>query len=179
MAEFEGHTRLICDALGIGWQTAFDLTIEKSPIGDSGNMTRDWNGKKVNLADPMLKLYEIRISSGSDDWRPPALMKMFPGTEFSIITPDDDCVIIPVGGTTAIFERDVHDARALTMGFDDVAHTVSGQSVVLDAPAAAPVRVYARIRFDVMVTEPWRKGFREAEKAYSWQITTEEVGGFL
>ncbi|MBX5111955.1 hypothetical protein HJB51_28920 [Rhizobium lentis] len=178
MAEFEGHTRLICDALGIGWQTAFNLTVEKSPIADSGQMTRTWNGGKINLADPMFRLYEIRISSGADDWRPPALLKMWPGTELTIITPDEDGVVIPVGGTTAVFERDIHEARALTMRFDDVAHTVVGQTVVLDAPAAEPVRVFAMLRHDVMVTEPWRKTFREADTSYSWQLATEEVGGF-
>lgn len=177
MAVFEGHTKLLCPALGIGWQTALNLDVELSPIAGSANIVRDWNGRAVNLADPMFRLFSIRISSGADDLRPPALAKMWPGETFTIVPPGETCVIIPVGSSTAIFPRTVHAARALTLGFLDVANSIAGKTVTLSVPATEPVRVFATMEHEVMVTEPWRQSFREADAQYSWQIVTEEVGG--
>lgn len=178
MTEFQGHTKLLCPALGIGWQTALNLNVELSPISGSANMTRNWNGGVVNLADPEFRLYAIRISSGADDMRPPALSNMWPGETFMIVPPGELCVAIPVGSTTAVFPRKVHEARAISLGFDDIAHFVTNKTVTLSAPATEVVRVYARLEHEVMVTEPWRQSFREADAQYSWQLPTEEVGGF-
>ncbi|MBB3521005.1 MULTISPECIES: hypothetical protein [unclassified Rhizobium] len=178
MAEFEGHTKLLCPALGIGWQTAFNLSVEMQPISGSAIMTRDWNGKMVNLADPMFRLYAIRISSGADDLRPPALAGMWPGEVFTVVPPSELCVVIPVGSSTAIFPRQIHTARAITLGFDHVAMTFADKTATLSAPATEVVRVYATMEHEVMVIEPWQQTFREAEAQYSWQISTEEVGGF-
>jgi hypothetical protein len=178
MADYEGHTKILAPALGIGWQTAFNLSIEMSPISGSASMTRDWNGRMVNLADPMFRLFAIRISSGADDLRPPALANMWPGETFTIVPPSEVCVVIPVGSSTAIFPRKIHSARALTLGFDKVAQSFADKIVTLAAPATEPVRVFARMEHEVMVTEPWQQTFREAEAQYSWQLPTEEVGGF-
>jgi hypothetical protein len=160
--EFKGHTKLYCPKLGIGWQTALNISVELSPIASSANIVRTWNGGAVNLADPMYRLYALRISSGADDMRPPALANMWPGEEF----------------TTAVFPRKVHSARVLTLGFTDVAHTFANKTVTLSAPATEVVRVYARLEHEVMVTEPWRQTYQEADAQYSWQLGTEEVGGF-
>lgn len=178
MAEFEGHTKLLCPALGIGWQTALNLNVEMSPIAESAHITRNWNGGLVDLADPMFRLYAIRISSGADDMRPPALARMWPGETFTIVPPGELCVVIPVGSSTAVFPRKIHEARAITLGFDAVAHTISDKTVTLSAPAVETIRVYASMEHEVMVTEPWRQSFREADAQYSWQLATEEVGGF-
>ncbi|WP_139112688.1 hypothetical protein [Hoeflea olei] len=179
MAQYEGHTKLLCPALGIGWQTALNLSVELSPISGSAAIERDWNGRAVNLADPMFRLYAIRLSSGADDMRPPALANMWPGETFTIVPPGEVCVVIPAGGSTAIFPRTIHSARALTLGFDDIAHSFAAKTVTLSAPATEAVRVYARLEHEVMVVEPWRQSFQEAEAAYSWQLATEEVGGIL
>lgn len=178
MAEFEGHTKLLCPALGIGWQTALNLNVELSPISGSANMTRNWNGGIVNLADPQFRLYEIRISSGYDDMRPPALANLWPGETFTIVPPGELCVVIPVGSSTAVFPRKIHSTRAITLGFEDVAHSFSAKTLTQSAPATEIVRAYASMEHEVMVTEPWRQSFREAEAQYSWQLPTEEVGGF-
>lgn len=179
MTEYEGHTKLLCPALGIGWQTALNLSVELSPISGSAAIERDWNGRAINLADPMFRLYSIRISSGADDMRPPALANMWPGETFTIVPPGEICVVIPAGSSTAIFPRTVHSARALTLGFDDVAHSFAGKTVTLSNPAAETVRVYVRLEHEVMVTEPWRQSYQEAEATYSWQLPTEEVGGIF
>ncbi|WP_107675016.1 hypothetical protein [Agrobacterium sp. LAD9] len=178
MAEFEGHTKLLCPALGIGWQTALNLSVEMSPISGSANITRTWNGGIVNLADPMFRLYAIRISSGADDMRPPALANLWPGETFSIVPPGELCVVIPVGSSTALFPRKVHEARALTLGFEDIPFTFSGKTITLSSAATEPVRVFARLQYEVMVWEPWDITFNEADAQYSWQLVTEEVGGF-
>ncbi len=178
MDEFQGHTKLLCPALGIGWQTAFNLSVELAPISGSANMERDWNGKMVNLADPMFRLFALRISTGADDLRPPALANMWPGETFTIVPPLETCVMIPAGSSTAIFPRKVHSARALTLGFDTVEKTFAEKVVTLTSPATETIRVYATMEHEVMVTEPWQQTFREAEAAYSWQMPTEEVGGF-
>jgi hypothetical protein len=176
--EFKGHTKLYCPKLGIGWQTALNISVELSPIASSANIVRTWNGGAVNLADPMYRLYALRISSGADDMRPPALANMWPGEEFTLVPPGEICVVIPVGGSTAVFPRKVHSARVLTLGFTDVAHTFANKTVTLSAPATEVVRVYARLEHEVMVTEPWRQTYQEADAQYSWQLGTEEVGGF-
>jgi len=178
MSEFKGHTRLLCAELGIGWQTALNLSVELSPIASSASIVRDWNGRAHNLADPAFRLYEIRISSGADDMRPPALANLWPGEEFLIVPPGEICVVIPVGGSIAVFERKIHSARAITLGFDSVPCTTSDKTVTLSSPATEVVRVYARLEHEVMVTEPWRQSLREADAQYSWQLATEEVGGF-
>lgn len=179
MAQYEGHTKLLCPALGIGWQTALNLSVELSPIAESAAIERDWNGRAVNLADPMFRLFAIRISSGADDMRPPALANLWPGDTFTIVPPGETCAIIPAGGSTAIFPRTIHSARALTLGFDDVAHSFAEKTVTLSSPATETVRVYARQEHEVMVTEPWRQSLQEAEASYSWQLATEEVGGIF
>ncbi|MGO7273943.1 hypothetical protein ACCT18_01395 [Rhizobium ruizarguesonis] len=178
MPEFQGHTKLLCPALGIGWQTALNLSVELSPIQGSASIARTWNGGAVNLADPAFRLYAIHISSGADDLRPPALARMWPGETFTIVPPGELCVVIPVGSSTAVFPRAIHEARALTLGFNDVAHTFADKTVTLSSPATEVVRAYASMEHEVMVTEPWRQSFREADAQYSWQLATEEVGGF-
>lgn len=177
MSEFEAHTKLIAPALGIGWQTALNVDCEITPISGSANIVRDWNGAAVNLADPLFRLFRITLSC-SDDLRPPALANMWPGETFTLVPPQEVCIVIPTGSTTAVFPRTVHSARALTMAFEDVSFTQSSKTVTLAAPATEPVRVYARMEHEVMVFEPWQQSVREADAVYSWQLVTEEVGGF-
>ncbi len=176
MTEYRTPTEILAPDLGIGWQTGFDLTVEMSPIAASANIVRNWNGRAKNLVDPEFQLLAIRISSG-EDMRPPALAEMWPGTVFSIVPPNEVMRVIPVGGTAAVFSRPVHSARALTMTFDDVQASVSGKTVTLSAPATEPVRVYARLQYEVIVTEPWRETYREAAATSQWQLSTEELGG--
>lgn len=176
MTEYTTPTEILAPALGLGWQTGFDLSVELSPIAASANIVRNWNGIAKNLVDPEFRLFALRISSG-DDMRPPALADMWPGTVFSIVPPNELMRVIPVGGTAVTFSRPVHSARALTMGFDDVSSSIAGKTVTLSAPATEPLRVYARLQYEVIVTEPWRETYREAEAASQWQLATEEVGG--
>ncbi|MBB4064056.1 hypothetical protein [Gellertiella hungarica] len=173
---YEAPTKILAPDLGIGWQTGFELSVEMSPIAQSANIIRNWNGVAKNLAEEEFRLFAIKINSNAD-FRPPALANMWPGTVFSLVPPNEVCVIIPVGGTTAVFPRNVHEARALTMAFDDVGHTVSGKTVTLSAPAIVPVRVYARLEYTVMVTEPWSETYQEATADSQWQLSTEELGG--
>ncbi len=173
---FQTTTKLLAPELGLGWQTALNLSVEIQPIAYSANLSRDWNGKLVDMSDPMFRLYEIRISA-DDDMRPATLSQMWPGSTFSIVPPAEIGLVIPAGSSTAIFERTVHSARALTYDFTNVGFTISDQTVTLDTPATEPVRVYARLQYDVMVTEPWRSSYRESEALYSWSLVTEEVGG--
>ncbi len=176
MNEYTTPTEILAAALGLGWQTGFDLSVELSPIAASANIVRNWNGIAKNLVDPEFRLFAIRISSG-DDMRPPALANLWPGTVFSIVPPNEVMIVIPTGGTAAVFPRAVHSARALTMGFDDVSSSINGKTVTLSAPATEPVRVYARQQYEVIVTEPWRETYREVEAASQWQLATEELGG--
>lgn len=178
MTEYSSPTSTIAAALGIGWQTGFDLSIEMAPIAASANIVRNWNGRAKNLVDPEFRLYGIRITSG-DDMRPPALEDMWPGTVFTIVPSNELMRVIPVGGTAAVFSRPVHSARALTMSFDDVSSSIGGKTVTLSAPATEPVRVYARLQYEVMATEPWRETYREATATSQWQLATEELGGMI
>lgn len=178
MAVFEGHTKILAPDLGIGWQTALNLTVRFSPIASSAKLDRDWNAASVDLADPMFRLYRITLSSGADDMRPPALADKWPGTAFSLVPPGELSLVIPTGGTTAVFERTIHEARALTLGFEDIPFTFSGKTITLSSAATEPVRVFARLQYEVMVWEPWDITFNEADAQYSWQLVTEEVGGF-
>jgi hypothetical protein len=179
MSEYEPLTTLIAPALGIGWQSGTDLTVDVQPIAASGNIVRNWNGIAKNLADPEFRLFAIRISSGEGEYRPPALANMWPGATFTIVPPNEYALLIPTGGTTAVFPRLVHSARALTLGFDDVEFTVSGKSVTLSSPATEPVRVYARWIHEVMVIEPWTESYQERIAESRWSLSTEEVGGII
>lgn len=176
MNDYSTTTEILAPDLGFGWQTGFDLSVELSPIAASAHIVRNWNGIAKNLADPEFRLFSLRISSG-DDMRPPALANMWPGTVFSIVPPNEIMIVIPTGATAAVFPRAVHSARALTMGFDDVSSSISGKTVTLSAPASEPVRVYARLQYEVIVTEPWRETYREAAATSQWQLLTEELGG--
>jgi len=176
MTGYTSPTAILAPALGFGWQTGFDLSVELSPIAASARIVRNWNGIAKNLVDPEFRLFALRISSG-DDMRPPALANMWPGTVFSIVPPNELMIVIPTGGTSAVFPRSVHSARALTTGFDDISSSISGKTVTLSAPAVEPVRVYARLQYEVIVTEPWRETYREADASSQWQLMTEELGG--
>jgi hypothetical protein len=176
MIEYSAPTKILAPDLGIGWQTGFDLSVELSPIAASANIVRNWNGRAKNLVDPEFRLFALQITSG-DDMRPPALADMWPGTVFSVVPPNELMIVIPTGGTAAVFPRTVHSARALTMGFDDVSSSIAGKTVTLAAPATQPVRVYARLQYEVIVKEPWRETYREASASSQWQLMTEELGG--
>lgn len=176
MPEYSTPTEILAPNLGIGWQTGFDLSVELSPIAASANIVRNWNGVAKNLVDPEFRLFALRLTSG-DDMRPPALAGMWPGTVFSIVPPNEVMLVIPVGGSAAIFPRAIHSARALTMSFEDVESSSAGKTVTLTAPATEPVRVYARLQYQVIVTEPWRETYREAAASSQWQLVTEELGG--
>lgn len=176
MAEYSTPTEILANDLGIGWQTGFDLSVELSPIAASANIVRNWNGRAKNLVDPEFRLFALQITSG-DDMRPPALADMWPGTVFTIVPPNEVMLVIPTGGSAAAFPRTVHSARALTMAFDDMPSSIGGKTVTLSAPATEPVRVYARLQYEVIVTEPWRETYREAAATSQWQLMTEELGG--
>ena len=176
MTEYSTPTEILAPDLGFGWQTGFNLSVELSPIAASANIVRNWNGRAKNLVDPEFRLFAIRISSG-DDMRPPALANMWPGTVFSIVPPNELMIVIPTGSTAAVFPRAIHSARALTMDFEDISSSIGGKTVTLSSPATVPVRVYARLQYEVMVTEPWRETYQEAAATSQWQLMTEELGG--
>jgi len=183
MATYRSPTTLICSNLAVGWQTGFDLTIDINPIAESAAMERTWNGRLVNLADDAFKLFEVRISSGEGDMRPPALDEMWPGKVFSLVPPVgcEHSSRIAQGGTTRTLIRDPHpgSVRCLDLGFVDIPFTVSGRVVTLDAPAETPVRIYYRPVFELMVYAPYSKSQRETRAEAAWSIQAQEVGGEL
>ncbi|WP_024315781.1 hypothetical protein [Rhizobium favelukesii] len=170
-------TKLIAADLGIGWQTGLDLTIEMSPIAASANMKRNWNGRAKNLATAEFMLYGFRISSGEGEQLPPALSSLWPGHIFSLVASNEVMVVIPTGSSTAVFPRNIYSARGLTFDSHAVAGSFSGKTFTLPAPATEPVRVYARLQYEVIVWEPWRETYREAQAQTSWQLYVEELGG--
>ncbi|WP_428427325.1 hypothetical protein [Pararhizobium sp.] len=181
MSEQQSPTKIICDRLAIGWQTGFDLSVTITPIAASGDIERNWNGKYVDLSEPEFRLFSVRITSGDAEMRAPALARLWPGTVFTIVpsTPFED--MIPVGGTTVVFERLIHpgSVRCLDLEFNDVPFTVVGRTVTLSSPAATPVRVSARYELEVIVTEPWSITDQETKASVSWSLGTEEVGGII
>lgn len=174
-------TKLIAPDLALGWQSGADLTFTVRPISEASEMARSWNGKAVNLGSSEFRLYSIRISSGAGEHRMPALSRMWPGTEFSIVPPLALGDVIPTGVQSRTLERTPYapSVRCLSLGFEDVPFTLVGNVLTLAAPAAAPVRIYYQPVLEVVVTEPWEATLREQAVDVSWSLTCEEVGGEL
>lgn len=172
-------TQLIAPDLALGWQSGADLTFTLRPVSEAAEMDRTWNGRKVNLASDEFRLYSVRISSGSAEYRMPALAEMWPGTQFSIVPPLRLGDVIPTGSQSRTLGRTPYapSVRSLTLDFIDVPFTLDGNVVTLAAPATAPVRIYYQPELQVMVTEPWEATLREKDADVSWSMTCEEVGG--
>ncbi|MGO8083480.1 hypothetical protein [Rhizobium leguminosarum] len=172
-------TALICTDLAIGWQTGFDITSEMGSISEAGDMTRSWNGRKVNLAMPEFRLYYVRISSGQGEVRSPALSRMWPGTVFTMVPINELPDVIPTGMQSRTLERDPHPGsiRCVDPEFNAIPFAVDGRVVTLAAPAATPVRIYFRPVLTLIVTAPWKETFREAGAEVSWSLECEELGG--
>lgn len=174
-------SKLIAPDLALGWQSGADLTFTVRPISESAQMERTWNGKKVDLGSPEFRLYSIRISSGSAEYRMPALSRMWPGTVFSVVPPLALGDVIPTGSQSRTLERTPYalSVRCLTLGFEDVSFTLDGDVVTLSSPAVTPVRIYYQPVLEVVVTEPWEATLREQAADVSWSLTCEEVGDIL
>lgn len=171
---------LICTDLAMGWQTGLDLEIEMKPIAESGDIRRTWNGKAVNLADPAFSLFEVRIRSGEQEQRTPALSQLWPGTVIQLVPPLALADRIATGGTARTLARDPYlpSLRVLDLGYNnDVEHSVAGRVVTLASAALAPIRIYYRPVLNLMVTEPWSVSGREMRGEVSWDLTCQEVGG--
>lgn len=79
-------TTLISTELQPGWGSFLNLSCEVEPIAESAEMVRDWNGRLMNLADPLFQLYRIRLFS-DDEILPAAVGGLWPGTVLSVVTP--------------------------------------------------------------------------------------------
>lgn len=174
-------TTLICPDLAVGWQSCQDLSVEISPIAESADMTRTWNGVGVNLAAPEFQLYAVRLTSGAAELRSPALSRLWPGSAFQLVPPSEFGDFIADGNDSCTLLRDPYpgSVRCLTAGFDDVAFSVLDRVVTLDAPASGLVRVYYRPVLYLMVWAPWSETFRERDAEVSWSLETQEYGAPL
>ncbi|SPL65062.1 hypothetical protein [Ochrobactrum soli] len=184
MAAFPITTTLISDDLAIGWQTALGLTVDFSPIEDSAQIVRSWNGQARNLAAEEFKLFQCTISS-SDDMRPPALSHMWPGSTFTIIPPCEFSDAIQPGAQSRtlirypykVDETGYTSIRCLTKNFEPVPFTVWNKVITLAAPATETVRIFYRPWIDLFVTEPWSVSSHEQNATVQWSLTAEEIGG--
>lgn len=180
MSEFEITTTLISADLAIGWQTALGLTVELSPIEESAHIVRSWNGRARNLAAPEFQLFACTISS-SEDMRPPALSRMWPGATFSIVPPAELSDVIQPGATSRTLIRPAYSGsvRCVTRTYEPVPFSLTGDRIVaLTAPATEPVRIYFRPILNLFVTEPWSTSTHEQNAEVSWSLTAEEEGFF-
>lgn len=172
-------TALVSTDLALGWQSGMDLSCSIEPIAESGDMTRTWNGRKVNLAMPEFRLYSVRISSGQGEVRSPALSQLWPGTVFTLVPTNELGDALSVGTQSRTLVRDPYpgSVRCVDAAFEPVAFAVVGRVVTLAAPATTPVRIYFRPILTLMVTAPWQESFREAAAEVSWSLECEELGG--
>jgi len=180
MTEYPITTTLISADLAIGWQTALGLSVEMSPIEESAHIVRSWNGRARNLAADEFKLLACTISS-SEDMRPPALSRMWPGSTFTMVPPSELSDVIQPGATSRTLIRPVYagSVRCVTRTFSPVPFTLIGDRIVsLSAPATEPVRIYYRPILNLFVTEPWSISTHEQNAEVSWSLTAEEEGFF-
>lgn len=170
---------LICTDLALGYQSGLDLTVDMRPISTSADMRRTWNGRLLNLADPAFRLFQVRLSSGDEEIRAPALSRLWPGTEFDIVPPSELGDMIAPGGTSRTLQRTPHipSLRVYDLEFNAVPFVISGKVLTLTSPAATAVRIYYRPELHCMVTEPWSISTRASRASVSWDLMSEEVGG--
>lgn len=165
-------TALVCTDLALGWHSALDLTCTLSPVDESADIRRTWNGKAVNLAAAEFRLFAVEIASGESEMRAPALGRLWPGSILWISPTVDLGEYIAVGETSITLQRTplAGSVRCLTLGFEDVAHTVDGDVVTLAAPATGAIRVYYRPVLECIVTEPWSISDRKRRAEVSWSF---------
>ncbi|MDH0123308.1 hypothetical protein ABE562_04920 [Brucella intermedia] len=180
MTDYPITTALISTDLAIGWQTALGLTVELTPIEESAHIIRSWNGRARNLAADEFKLLACTISS-SEDMRPPAISRMWPGATFTMVPPAELSDVIQPGATSRTLIRPAYPGtvRCVTRTYEPVPFTLIGDRIVsLTAPATEPVRVYFRPILNLFVTEPWSTSTHEQNAEVSWSLTAEEEGFF-
>ncbi|MGN8152536.1 hypothetical protein ACTJK5_09705 [Agrobacterium sp. 22094] len=172
-------TALMCTDLALGWQSGMDLSCSIEPISASGDITRTWNGRAVNLAMPEFRLFSVRISSGQSEVRSPALSQLWPGTVFQLVPLNELGDALAVGTQSRTLVRDPHpgSVRCVDAAFEPIEFSVVGRVVTLAAPATSPIRIYYRPILTLMVTAPWQETFREAAAEVSWSLEGEELGG--
>jgi hypothetical protein len=178
MTDFPIMTTLISADLAMGYQTALGLTVDISPIEESANIVRSWNGRARNLSAPEFQLFSCTISS-SEDIRPPALSNMWPGATFTLVPPAELSDVIQQGASSRTLIRNPHpgSVRCLTKNFVAVPFSVSGRVVTLSSAATESVRIYYRPILKLFVVEPWQTSTHELKAEVSWSLTAEEEGG--
>jgi hypothetical protein len=168
---------MICADLAVGWFTGLGMTDTYSPIAESADMVRSWNGRAKNLADEEFQLYRFRISS-SKDGVPPALSRLFPGQLLNIVPSSQFGDYIGVGGSSRTLVRQPHavTVRCLDLDWNDIPFTVAGKVVTLAEAATKPVRIFYRPELEVFVWEPWTVTTDEHQAEVSWDLVVEETG---
>lgn len=138
-------TTLIADALQPGWSSFHGLNCEIEPIQDSAEIERDWNGRAIVMADPLFRLYRIRLFADGEH-KPAALGGLWPGEIIPLVVP-------PVYLAGSIDRASYGDPQVL--------------------PDERTYRRYQFK--DMMVMEPWRIAEDEAGVRVRWEIVLEEL----
>ena len=170
-------TRLILPGIPLGWQTGLNIRENLQAI-EFGELRRTVNGTLLNLIPIEFRKYSLTISS--DDMRPPALSRLWKGTELNGVVPVSELGdFILMGGTSRTLERTPYAGSVRLLGPDGlpaaVPFTINGKIVTLTGAAPFDLRIYYRPVLRMLVSAAWTNAETERSAVSSWTLPLEEV----